>query len=169
MDFKWIWERFKYLFFRPKAELEKIQNETGRMGETYLILLIICILVGLSGIKKHGWYNLFSEPTIWYVSALITTFVTWKLGSQFEVKATWAKSLKINVFASVPLLLCITASNIIGYRLVLLSIGFIYSVYILYFGIKIIFEPKEREAILYCLLVVIVGALSNYIARVLIP
>ncbi|MDR1054612.1 MAG: hypothetical protein LBL90_02030 [Prevotellaceae bacterium] len=168
MNINGIWQRFTHIFFRPKVELEEIRGETGLMGEAYLSLFIFCFLLGLSNIRT-GILNVVSETAVWYVATLIATFATWSLAPKFAAVTTWAKSLKMNIFVVLPILLCIMVANVIGYRLVLLIAGLIYSVYLLYFGIKIIFMPKEQQEIPYTLTALLVGALSNYIARVLIP
>ena len=168
MDFHWIWRRIKSIFYRPKAELEAMRFETGKMGETYFILLTLCILIGLSKIKL-GISHFISETLIWFVASLLTTFATWIFVSKFGIKTTWAKSLKINSFAISPLLLCVITSEVIGYRMALLIIGFCYSVYLLFYGINMVFNPKDKETFIYTLCITLIGLLSNYIARVLIP
>jgi hypothetical protein len=168
MSINRIWQRFAYIFFRPKTGLENIQHETGLMGETYFMLFIFCFLLGLSTMRG-GISDAISETAIWYATTLIATFATWRLASKFGATTSWAKSLKVNAFAVSPILLSVTLANIFAHRLLLLAAGIVYSTYILYFAVKIVFAAKGWQKIAYTLAILLAGALSNYIARVLIP
>lgn len=168
MNFKWIWLRFNRMFLSPKAELETLRNETGAMGETYLFMAICCFFIGLSYITK-GSYNLYSETLIWASTILITTFLTWIFAPKFGITTTWAKALKTIVFTVFPFLLMITIANIFGYRLQLLVVGIVYSTYLLYNALKIVFGTNFSKTTLYIIVIIMSTMAANYASRLLIP
>jgi hypothetical protein len=170
MDLKLTLQRFKHIYLYPKAEYRQILKETGRMDETFFVLFILCFAVGLSDMNNTDYRgNLFFETLIWLITIFLSSSIAWKLATKFGGTCTLSKSLTVNVYAISPLLLCIVLHNIIGYRAELVSVGFIYSIYLLYIGITIVFKQKRWKAVLYTFIMILIFALSNYISRIFIP
>lgn len=167
MSLNWIWLRFINAFISPKSELKKIRTESGKMGGTYLYLLILCFLVGLSYIKL-GLNSFLSETSIWLLTCILLTFGVWFLLSKFNMQTNWAKALKVITFSITPMLIVCCLINIINYKPAIF-IGIIYSACLYYLSLTVLFKQPIKKYIIITLLTLLTGVVCIYMARVLIP
>jgi hypothetical protein len=174
MDFNAIIKRVIAIITKPNDEWEVIKNETMTVGDMFtkyaIWLAIIPAVAGFIGNALIGtsvmgfnvkWpiSNALTWAIVMYVMQLVGIFVLGfiidALATTFGAQKDLVSSMKVAVFAS-------TATWVAGILYIIPALGILvmiaalYSLYLLYLGIKIVKNPPQDKAMGYFIVVLIV-------------
>jgi hypothetical protein len=176
MDFNAIIKRVVGIITKPNDEWQVIKGESTTIADLYtkyaIVLAAIPAAAGLLGFLMYGFP--FSWALIWaimmYVSYLVgvfvMSFVIDALAPSFGSQKDMVNSAKVAVYAY-------TAAWISGIfflilRLaVLTAIGGLYTLVLLYLGIKVVKNPPQDKAVGYFVVVIIVAIVVNILIQML--
>jgi hypothetical protein len=181
MDFNAIIKRVVAIITKPNDEWENIKNESMTIADMFvkyaIILAAIPAVAGFLGNMLIGrsivgftirvpFFRSFAWAIVMYVLSLVGVYVLAliidALATSFGSQKDLVQSMKVAVFSSTAvwvagILFIIPALSI------LVMIASIYTLYLLYLGIKIVKNPPQDKAVGYFVVVIIVSIIVNFV------
>lgn len=165
-----IVERVKKILLSPKEEWEVIKQETTTVQNLFtqyaVILAAIPAIAGLIGFSSFGFGTGFNWAIVTYILTLVSTFVVGyiidALAPTFGSTKDLTESMKVSIYAS-------TASwvggifNLIPLMSFVSFIAGIYSLFLMYWGLKIIKEVPENKMVGYFIAIIVVSIVISII------
>ena len=178
-------QRIRLINLRPKEEWEKIKNEKSDISAMFTEYAVILAIIGpAANFIRQAFigHTILGErittdiPTaltaavLSYVFSLGVTlfagFIIDLLGPSFGANRNINDSMKVAVFAMTPTWLAGIFALIPA--LEFFQLMGIYSIYLLYEGLRIVKIPKPEKLIGYTVIVVIVGLAATLMAGVVV-
>lgn len=181
MDFNAIIKRVIAIITKPTEEWEVIKNETMTVGDMYtkyaIFLAAIPAIAGFIGNALIGTSVMgftvkwpISNALVWailmYVFSLVGLFVAGfiidALATTFGAQKDMVSSMKVAVFANTPVWIA-GILYIIPALGLLVMIAALYSLYLLYLGLKIVKNPPQDKLMGYFIVVLIVDIIVFFL------
>ena len=163
-------ERVKKILLSPKEEWEVIKQETTTVKNLFtqyaVILAAIPAVAGLIGFRGFGMGSSFNWAIVTYVLSLVSAFalgyIIDVLAPTFGTTKDITSSMKVSVYAS-------TASwvggifNLIPFLSFVSFFAGVYTLFLMYWGLKSIKEVPEDKMVGYFITVIVVSIVISLI------
>lgn len=185
MDFNAIIKRVVAIITKPNDEWGNIKNESMTIADMFvkyaIILAAIPAIAGFLGNLLIGrsvlgftiripFFRSFAWALVMYVLSLVgvyvLAFIIDVLAPSFGSQKDLVNSMKVAVFASTAVWVA-GILYIVPALSILVLIAGLYSLYLLFLGIKIVKNPPQDKAAGYFVVVIIVSIIVNFLIGVI--
>jgi hypothetical protein len=159
MDFKFLWNRIRYLILDPDKAWHSIYNENRPLQfvkRNYffplLILVSLSAFLGSLLFINTGVSEFYSVLAgikyfiLFFIVIHATTFIFREILKALDITADFSSSFKIILYSLSPLLLCQIISRLFE-SFIFINVLALYGLYIFWVGVEIMLNPPEHKKI----------------------